>query len=348
MAGDDRDPGRTDRADGEPAEAGADGERPSAADRERSATDGASSPTVVAVGAATVDRTYAVTNLPVPDGGAFARSVSSAPGGVGANVAAGCARLERSAGLVARLGDGRIGEEVAADLAAGPIDDRRVRREPGTTTHCLVLREDGGERMIVTAGDSTTPLRLDDADLAYLRAADAVFVTAYAPDPVVATLAEAAADPSFPPLAFDLSGPLAELAERGADPATIDRVAERAALFVAGDVAADSYLDVDPEAARAALRERGVERAALTHGADGATLVTPTDTVAVPAFDVDAVDATGAGDAYTAGLIDRWLLGGDDPERAGRWAAAVAALNCRAEGARGGLPTADEVRAFLG
>lgn len=304
------------------------------------------SPAVVAVGAATVDRTYAVTNLPAPDGGAFARSVASAPGGVGANVAVGCARLGRSAGLIARLGGGSIGDEVAADLETAPIDRERVRRGPGTTTHCLVLRDPDGERMIVTAGGSTTRLRLKNRDLAYLRDAEAVFVTAYAPDPVVGRLADLAAEPSFPPLAFDLSGPLAELQGRGASRETIDRVVDRAALVVAGDVAAESYLGVAPDDAPAALRDRGVDRAALTHGRAGSTLVTPEATVDVPAFDVDTVDATGAGDAYVAGLIDRWLLG--DGDRAGRWAAGVAALNCRQEGARGGLPSADRVRSFLG
>jgi sugar/nucleoside kinase (ribokinase family) len=59
------------------------------------------------------------------------------------------------------------------------------------------------------------------------------------------------------------------------------------------------------------------------------------------------VDTTGAGDAFVAALTDRWLLADDSPETAGRFAAAAAALNCRAEGARGGIADADRVRRFL-
>jgi len=88
----------------------------------------------------------------------------------------------------------------------------------------------------------------------------------------------------------------------------------------------------------------------MTVVADGA--VTEFD-----AFDVDVVDATGAGDSFVAGLIDRWIAGsdsGDDPrrERAGvadgvRFAAAVAAINCTSRFAQTGLPTRDDVEAFL-
>ncbi|MFB6127481.1 MAG: carbohydrate kinase family protein [Halolamina sp.] len=309
--------------------------------------DSAPSPTVAAVGAATLDRTYAVTNLPEPDGGAYARDVTAHPGGVGANVAAGCARLGREAGLVARLGDDDVGERVAADLDESPVDDARIRTGSGTTTHCVVLRDGDGERMIVTAGNSTRRLRLNDRDEAYLRGADAVFVTAYTPDAVTARLAELASEPSFPPLVVDLSGPLEELQDRGTEPETLGRLCRVAALFVANEVAAESYLGCPAADAPAALRDRGVDRGVVTYGVDGATLFAGDREASVPAFNVTVTDTTGAGDAFTAGLVDRWLLGDADPRAAGRWAAACAALNCRVAGARDGLPTAAAVESFL-
>ncbi|MFC7137097.1 PfkB family carbohydrate kinase [Halobaculum litoreum] len=67
----------------------------------------------------------------------------------------------------------------------------------------------------------------------------------------------------------------------------------------------------------------------------------------LPAFDVSVVDETGAGDAYAAALIDRWILAGVPPREAGRFAAAAAAHNVAAEGARGGLATRAAVRSFL-
>jgi ribokinase/sulfofructose kinase len=305
------------------------------------------SPEVVSVGAGTIDRFYDVTNLPEPDGGAFAREATERFGGVGANVAIGLGRLGRDAALLARIGRDDLGDRVLADLETGPVSTALVRRGDGTTTHCVILRDDAGERMIVTAGDSTVRLRLDDDARAAIRAADAVFVTAYAPDPVTAAIVEIAAADDGPALAFDLSGPLEELRGRGTEPPTIDRVVETADLFVTAEVAAESYLDCPAEAAVDALRDRGCSRGAVTFGTEGATLFDGGTTTEIPAFDVDATDTTGAGDAFTAALTERWLLGGADPERAGRFAAAAAALNCRAAGARGGLPDREAVRAFL-
>ncbi|MBP1987161.1 carbohydrate kinase family protein [Halolamina salifodinae] len=302
---------------------------------------------VVAVGAATVDRFYEVTNLPEPDGGAFAREVTDRFGGVGANVATGLARLGRDTALLGRLGDDDMGDRVLADLEAGPVSTDLIQRGPGTTTHCVIPRGPEGQRMIVTAGDSTVRLELDDADRAAIRGADAVFVTAYVPDAVTAEIAEMAADPAGPALVFDLSGPIEELRGRGTERQTIDRVVEVADLFITARLAAESYLDCPAGEAVDALRERDCSRGAVTFGTDGATLFEGEGRTEISAFDIDPVDTTGAGDSFTAALTERWLLGDADAATAGRFAAATAALNCGAEGARGGLPDPQAVRAFL-
>ncbi len=316
-------------------------------DDEALTDDVASAPELVAVGAATVDRFYDVTNLPSPDGGAFARETTERLGGVGANVATGVARLGPDTALLARLGNDDLGDRVLADLEAGPVSTALVRRGPGTTTHCVILRGPGGERMIVTAGDSTVRIGLVGSARETIRAADAVFVTAYAPDAVTSEIVEIAAEPDGPALAFDLSGPIEELGDRGTEPGTIDRVVEMADLFVTAEVAAKSYLDCPADEAGAALRARGCSRGAVTFGTDGATLFDGDERTRIPAFDVDAVDTTGAGDAFTAALVERWLLGGAAAERAGRFAAAAAARNCRAKGARGGLPDREAISTFL-
>ncbi|HUK33548.1 MAG TPA: PfkB family carbohydrate kinase [Vicinamibacterales bacterium] len=68
-----------------------------------------------------------------------------------------------------------------------------------------------------------------------------------------------------------------------------------------------------------------------------------------PAFQVDCVDSTGAGDAFRGAFAAGCLLMPDaEVEDVLRYANAVAALNCRALGARGGLPTRDEVDQLLG
>ena len=307
-------------------------------------------PEVVAVGAAAIDEWYAVSNIPEPDGGAFAGEVTTAFGGVGANVAVALDRLGRDVGLVSRVGD-----------------------DPSTRS--LVLSAPDGERAIVTTGESFRDLRLSTADREAIAAADVAFLTGYTPDAVsrdVLGLVESARDP--PALVFDLSGPVEELVGRGTEPETIHRLLHAADLFVAGDVAAAAYFGDGAAAVErvgAAHRARadargavpgGAEadwpRAVLTHGADGMTVIADGDVRRFETFDVDVTDATGAGDAFVAGLIDRWVAGGSDgtgADAAGsggvadgvRFAAAVAAINCTERFAQGGLPTREAVERFL-
>lgn len=309
---------------------------------------------LVSVGSAIVDRYYRLSNLPEPDGGAFVRESWEGFGGVAANVACAASRLGRETGMVSRLGSDGDADAVAEDLREWGVDTARLQYGEEASTYSIVLRDPAGERMIVTGGEAARSLSLSDADLAYARDARVVFTNGYVPDRAVAPLVEARSEGALPPLAFDLSGPLAELEDRGTDPETVDAAVETADLFVADTVALRSYLDHhgtafgprDTAAAVRWFRDRGAERVALTRGADGAVLFTPETTVEVSAYDVDVVDATGAGDAFVAGLIDAWLLDGRDPWEAGRRAAAVAALSCTGDGARGGLPTREGVERF--
>jgi sugar/nucleoside kinase (ribokinase family) len=328
-------------------------------------------PSIVAVGAAAIDEWYAVSTLPEPDGGAFASEVTSAVGGVGANVAVALDRLGRDVGLVSRVGDDEYGRRAREYLAETGVDASRVSVGDDPSTRSVVLSAPDGERAIVTTGESFRELRLAPPDREAILAADVVFVTGYTPDAVsrrVLDLVAATADP--PALVFDLSGPVEEMVGRGTEPATVHRFLHAADLFVAGDVAAAAYFGgstaaIERIATAQEVRASAVDgwpRAVLTHGADGMTAIADGDSRRFEAFDVDVVDATGAGDAFVAGLIDQWIAGESDgigpvtgvgAAESGdiadgvRFAAALAAINCTERFAQRGLPTREAVERFL-
>ena len=301
---------------------------------------------VITVGSAVIDRIFSLSNLPEPDGGAFVREHTTAVGGVAANVGSGLAKLDHKSGIITRLGE-ELTNEIRAELQARGLDIARIRSGPEESSYTLILRGPDGERMVVAGGQSVPNLRLDNADMEYLSDASVVFSSAYAPNTVVSELVAARERGDLSALAFDLAGPLSELEGRGTTPATIDRLLSVADLFVVGEVAAQSYFEGNVEDAIDILKQRDIPRAAVTRGKEGAVLLDGDATVEVPAFTVEIEDTTGAGDAFTAGLIHAWLLRGASTTEAGRFAAGSAALNCTAKGACGRLPTKSAVRAFL-
>jgi len=86
-----------------------------------------------------------------------------------------------------------------------------------------------------------------------------------------------------------------------------------------------------------------------TLGARGAIIQGDGQFVESPSFEVPGGcrDTTGAGDAFHAGFI-YGMLQDQDLENCMKLGNAVAALKCRALGGRATLPTADELKDFIG
>ena len=101
-------------------------------------------------------------------------------------------------------------------------------------------------------------------------------------------------------------------------------------------------------ALEALAREFNAPLVCVTLGEDGSLARCGGREIRTPAFRVSSVDTTGAGDAFRGGFAAGCLRAPDgEIEDVLRYANAVAALNCRALGARGGIPTADEVDQLL-
>ena len=85
----------------------------------------------------------------------------------------------------------------------------------------------------------------------------------------------------------------------------------------------------------------------LTRGEHGSMLLVGDDLYEAPAFPVKAVDTTGAGDVFRAGMIYA-LLRGERPEMLLRWGNAAAALACTRRGAMDSVPSLEAVQRLVG
>jgi sulfofructose kinase len=91
-------------------------------------------------------------------------------------------------------------------------------------------------------------------------------------------------------------------------------------------------------------RDAGASIACVTLGEQGSLTWCNGREIRTPPFQVRCVDSTGAGDVFRGAFAAGCLAMPDgDIEDVLRYASAAAALNCRALGSRGALPTADEV-----
>jgi fructokinase len=241
------------------------------------------------------------------------------PGGSPANVAVGLARLGVPTHLLARLGAGAFGRVVRDHLEAnGVLLDLAVQAAEPTTLAVVSLAEDGGASYDFYADDTADWGWRDEELPATLPAGALALVTgslAAAREPGASALARlvrrehqrgqatVVLDPNLRP---SLLGGRDEARTRW------DELVRSADVVKASDEDLRWLApDVEPDEVAAGWATRGPAIVVLTRGAQGATGWTRRGArVDVGSPPVEVVDTIGAGDAFTAGLVDSLRLAG--------------------------------------
>jgi ribokinase len=112
-------------------------------------------------------------------------------------------------------------------------------------------------------------------------------------------------------------------------------------------VAENDVMAMDDEHLAKSVLGLGVPSAVITLGKEGALAAGSWGWVRVPSFSVEAVDTTGAGDAFNAGLAVALGRGGMDLREATRYACACGALATTKVGAQPSLPDEGAVQRLL-
>jgi ribokinase len=266
---------------------------------------------------------------PVARGSDTLARVEQRGGGSAANVAAWLARAGAAAVLLGRVGDDAAGRAVVAALRAEGVDVRVEVDQQRPTGTCVVLVEPGGERSLLPdRGANAAPVATaPPADAAHLHVAGyALFDPGARP---AALAAMAAARAAGCPTSVDPASAVPLAAAREAFLAWIDGVD---LLLPNGDEAAALTGSADALTAARALTAHARE-VVVTLGAAGALWTDGAAVERVAAAPTEVVDTTGAGDAFTAGLLAARTAGAD--RRAALEAgAALAARAVQRPGAR--------------
>lgn len=284
-----------------------------------------------------------VLGVPAGDEGSKRRvqTITDLPGGQAATAAVGCGRLGWRSRWVGAIGDDDAGRRTLAALTSERVDTQAVTRRGVPSRRAVIeVEAKSGERTVLESRDarlSISPGEVPDAVLASTRI---LLVDATDPKHALHAARVARAAGALTLLDVDYVWPgLVELLRE------IDIVVMPASIIetAAGVLGLGKALTVLCEASRA--------RAVIaTMGSEGALAWAAGREFRAAATRVSAVDTTGAGDAFRAGLAASWLgRPGTQPNWAEMLADAnlIAGLACRALGAQTSLPLALEVPVHL-
>jgi ribokinase len=296
---------------------------------------------VVVVGSVNADFVISVSRIPAEGETVGEGDFAQHWGGKGANQAAVAAQHGVGVTMIGAVGDDVLGTGAVAELTKYGVDVDRVDVISGTPTGAaLVIVDHEGRNIVAVAPGANASIDPDGISTAVdaWSHVDAVLVCFEVADPVVVQAVRAGMKKSATvivnpaparPLPQELKGSgvvltpneheVMNLAE-AADSVT---AAEKVASWTGGPVV-------------------------VTVGEKGAVICRAGEPpVRVPAPKVVAKDTTGAGDAFN-GTLAASLAEGAELETAVRRAVAAASLSVRGVGARGAIPSRQEVDDFIG
>ena len=299
----------------------------------------AGAPDAVGFGLNTVDLLAVVGDYPLPDTKQPLDDLLERPGGQAATAMTACARLGWRARYVGRFGNDRYGDVARAALDRDGVDLTGCEQVDAPQAVSLILVDAAGRRTVLWRRADALNVRPEEVDAGVVTAGRVLLVDCHqtAAATRAATLARAAGVPTV----IDV-----ERVRPG-----IDALLEQIDVIITAQDFPEAYTGVQGVgAALSRLAERF--RPALTCatlGVEGSLAVVDGREVRTPGFTVDVVDSTGAGDVFRGGFIAGWLASapGARVDRVLTYANAVAALKCRALGARTAIPTRDEVEDLL-
>jgi ribokinase len=299
---------------------------------------------VVVVGSANTDFLVRGPKLPGPGETVMGEDLREGAGGKGANQAVAAARLGARTAFVGRVGGDRRGEEMLRRLAAEGVDVTRVGCDTEAPTGAAIIMVDGrGEKAILVAPGANARMGAAEVEAAADAIQSAGVVLCQLEIPLAAVTAACRLGRAAGARVVLDPAPARPLPDELLRLLDLIRPNANEAETLTGVKVRDR-----PSAREAAknLLDRGVGAVAVQAGDDGNLLAWPGGECWMPKLPVNTIDATGAGDAFAAGLAVM-LAEGRTLNEAGPFANAAAALATTVVGAQAGLPRREAVQSLL-
>lgn len=261
----------------------------------------------------------AVLRAPLAQGSDTPATVHVAGGGQAANTAAWLAALGSPVTFVGAVGDDQAGRDRLAELHLAGVHTQ-VSVRPGASTGSIVVLTHGGERTMISDRGANLLLASTDVDAAIAHGAGLLHLSGY-------TLLD---QPSRPTGRYALASARAAGLRTSVDAASAAPLHAVTTELIEDGITGHPFLDwvrgvdlllanADEAAALAGPGTPAEQAMAMSYaiggdvvvklGPHGAIWAGPAGVVHVPGEPVPIVDATGAGDAFAAGLLAAWSAG---------------------------------------
>lgn len=294
---------------------------------------------VVVVGSYNVGLTVVGPSLPKPGETVLGHTFDVGPGGKGSNQAIAAHRLGADVTLVTKVGRDHFGRDARALFRAEGLNGPGILESDTPTGAGLIIVDGEGHNMIAVAPGANAELTGDDLDridnvfagagylLCQLEASPELFSAAASRARVAGARTVLNPAPAVP---------LDDETYAWVDILTPNEI-ELAALSHTPVESADEIV-----VAARSLMARGVGEVIVTLGSRGTMRVTADTVTAFEARNVKAVDTTGAGDAFNAGLVSG-LASGLDVTAAIDLGSRAGAFCVTKLGVIDGLPTLEQL-----
>jgi 2-dehydro-3-deoxygluconokinase len=274
-------------------------------------------------------------------------------GGAESNVAIALSRLGLSAGWIGYLSADEPGQLVLDRIRGEGVDTSQVRRLEEASTGFYLREKVGTEvRVYYYRQDSAASKMAPEAfDPNYIRGAEFLHLTGITPAlsadcRAFVLWAAEQASVSGVRVSFDVNY-RSKLWSTTDAKGFVEEVLPLVDLLLVGDQEAQALWGRDDEEFARELTEGvGPQEVVLKRGAEGSLVLVEDEIVEQPAFPVAEVDPIGAGDAFAAGYLAGHLWGLTPEERL-RVANAMGAYSVMTLGDYEGLPSREELQAFL-
>jgi len=265
-------------------------------------------------------------------------------GGSAHNIAYGLAKMEKKVGIIGKIGNDVFGDKIFSELKVMNVDVTYVLRDKYPTGTSIVIIGEDKDRTILIYRGANDFIDSQQVNKEYINNFKWFVFTSVTGQKSLSSLFKAVKFAKKQGLKILANPSIAMIKERKKELKELIKMSD---VVVMNEEEIKSLTGFDLTKSLKILRSLGPDLIVVTKGSEGVVAFHNNKIYEQKSYKVRKVDTTGAGDAFTVGLLHS-LIRKDSLEYALKFGCACAALNIKSYGAVKNFPTEDDIIKMIG